>query len=65
MRPTQHEPYLPPHGYFPGTLEEPEEITVYCSCGEWEFFSQASAGGSCDTAWGPDFEAHATEEDYR
>ena len=62
MRPSQHYPI--PHHY-PGTLEQPEEITVYCSCGEWEFFSQASAGGPCDTAWGPDFEAHANEEDYR
>ena len=59
-----HYPLIPDNGYFPGTLEEPEEITVVCSCGEWEFFSQASAGGACDTAWGPDFEAHLNEESY-
>ena len=55
--------YPIPHHY-PGTLEQPEEITVVCSCGEWEFESIASAGGACDTAWGPDFEAHLNEEDY-
>ena len=55
--------YPIPHHY-PGTQESPEEITVICSCGEWEFFSQASAGGACDTAWGPDFEAHANDMDY-
>lgn len=64
MRPTQHDPIIPPGGYFPGSLEQPEEITVYCSCGEWEFESIASAGGPCDTAWQADFEAHALEEDY-
>lgn len=61
MRPTQHSPI--PH-YYPATLETPEELTVYCSCGEWEFESIASAGGPCDTAWQADFEAHALEEDY-
>ena len=61
MRPAQHYPI--PHHY-PGTQESPEEITVECSCGEWEFFSQASAGGGCDTAWRADFEAHASEEAY-
>ena len=55
--------YPIPHHY-PGTLESPEEITVVCSCGEWEFESIASAGGACDTAWGPDFETHINEEDY-
>ena len=61
MRPTQHYPI--PHHY-PGTLEQPEEITVYCTCGEWEFFSQASAGGGCDTGFLPDFEAHVAEEAF-
>ena len=51
MKPAQHYP-IPQH--YPGTLESPEEITVVCSCGEWEFESIASAGGPCDTAWGPD-----------
>lgn len=64
MRPAEHYPIIPRHGYFPGSLEQPEEITVYCACGEWEFFSQASAGGGCDTAWGPDFEAHVNEEAF-
>ena len=62
MRPSQHYPI--PHHY-PGTQESPEEITVICSCGEWEFESIASAGGACDTAWGADFEAHQREEDCR
>ena len=35
--------YPIPHHY-PGTQESPEEITVICSCGEWEFESIASAG---------------------
>ena len=61
MRPTQHYPI--PHHY-PATLESPEEITVYCSCGEWEFESIAGAGGPCDTAWQPDFEAHIAEEAF-
>ena len=61
MRPTQHYPI--PHHY-PGTLESPEELTVYCSCGEWEFESIASAGGPCNTAWQPDFEAHIAEEAF-
>lgn len=61
MRPNPHHP-IP--SYYPGTLESPEELTVYCACGEWEFFSQASAGGMCDTDWGPDFEAHANDSDY-
>lgn len=64
MRPTQHEWYIPKGGRFYGSLEQPEEITVYCTCGEWEFFSQASAGGGCDTNFLPDFEAHVSEEDY-
>ena len=55
--------YPIPHHY-PGTQESPEEITVICSCGEWEFESIASAGGPCDTAWGPDFEAHQNDMDY-
>ncbi len=54
--------YPIPHHY-PGTQESPEEITVICSCGEWEFFSQASAGGG-GQEWGADFEAHLNEEDY-
>ena len=58
MRRSQHYPI--PHHY-PGTLEQPEELTVYCSCGEWEFFSQASAGGGCDTDFLPDFEAHVND----
>ena len=60
-----HYPIIPKGGYFAGSHEEPESISVYCSCGEWEFESIASAGGACDTAWGPDFEAHINEEDYR
>ena len=52
MRPAEHYPIVPPLGYSPGTLESPEEITVYCACGEWEYFSQASAGGGCDTNCG-------------
>ena len=54
--------HYPIRHYYPGTQESPEEITVACSCGEWEFESIASAGGACDTAWGPDFEAHEREE---
>ena len=61
MRPAQHYPI--PHHY-PGTLESPEELTVVCSCGEWEFESIASAGGPCDTAWRADVEAHILEESY-
>ena len=61
MKPAQHYP-IPQH--YPGTLESPEEITVVCSCGGWEFESIASAGGPCDTAWGADFEAHILEESY-
>ena len=61
MRPNQHAPI--PH-YYPGTLESPEELTVYCTCGEWEFESIASAGGPCDTAWQADFAAHANEEAF-
>ena len=61
MKPAQHYP-IPQH--YPGTLESPEEITVVCSCGEWEFESIASAGRPCDTAWGADFEAHILEESY-
>lgn len=64
MRPNQHEPYIPKHGYFAGSLEQPAEITVLCTCGEWEFSSQASAGGPCDTDWGPDFEAHINDVSY-
>ena len=61
MKPAQHYP-IPQH--YPGTLESPEEITVVCSCCEWEFESIASAGGACDTAWCADFEAHILEESY-
>ena len=61
MRPTQHYPI--PHHY-PGTHEQPEEMVVQCTCGEWEFFSQASAGGGCDTDFLPDFEAHVAEEAF-
>ena len=64
MRPAEHYPIIPRHGHFPGSLEQPEEITVYCACGEWEFFSQASAGGGCDTDFLPDFEAHVAEEAF-
>ena len=64
MRPAEHYPIIPRHGYFPGSLEQPEEITVYCACGEWEFESIAGAGGPCDTAWQPDFEAHIAEEAF-
>ena len=58
MRPTQHYPI--PHHY-PATLESPEEITVYCTCGEWVFESIAGAGGPCDTDFLPDFEAHVND----
>ena len=58
MRRSQHYP-IPTR--YPGTLEQPEELTVTCSCGEWEFFSQASAGGPCDTDYWPDFEAHQND----
>ena len=58
MRPTQHYPI--PHHY-PGTHEQPEEMVVQCACGECEFFSQASAGGGCDTDFLPDFEAHVND----
>lgn len=64
MRPQEHVPVFPRNHYSPGTREEPGEFTVYCSCDGWEFFSQASAGGGCDTDWGPDFEAHQTEEAF-
>ena len=55
MRPRRHYP-IPYH--YPGSYEQPEEMVVHCACGEWEFFSQASAGGDCNTDWAPDFEAH-------
>ena len=64
MRRSQHEWYIPQGGRFYGSLEQPEEITVYCTCGEWVFESIASAGGPCDTNFLPDFEAHVTEEAF-
>lgn len=64
MRRSQHEWYIPKGGRFYGSLEQPEEITVYCTCGEWVFESIAGAGGPCDTAWQPDFEAHVNEEAF-
>ena len=42
---------------------EPAELTIECSCGEWEFFTQESVSGGLE-AWGADFEAHLNEEDY-
>lgn len=64
MRRSQHEWHIPKGGRHYGTLESPEEITVYCTCGEWVFESIASAGGPCDTDFGPDFEAHINDMDY-
>lgn len=49
--------------YYPGTLEQPAEITVYCACGQYEYFSQASIGGGCDTDWHDDYEKHLQEVD--
>ena len=64
MRRSQHEWYIPPGGRFYGSLEQPEEISVYCTCGEWVFESIAGAGGPCDTDFLPDFEAHVNEEAF-
>lgn len=64
MRRSRHEWYIPNGGRYHGSLEQPEEITVYCTCGEWVFESIASAGGPCDTDFLPDFEAHQTEEAF-
>ena len=64
MRRSQHEWYIPKGGRFYGSLEQPEEITVYCTCGEWVFESIAGAGGPCDTNFLPDFEAHVNEEAF-
>ena len=64
MRRSQHEWYIPKGGRFYGSLEQPEEISVYCTCGEWVFESIAGAGGPCDTNFLPDFEAHVNEESY-
>ena len=64
MRRSQHEWYIPKGGRFYGSLEQPEEITVYCTCGEWVFESIAGAGGPCDTDFLPDFEAHMNEESF-
>ena len=60
MKPAQHYPIPYP---YPRTETSPAELTVICSCGEWEFFTQESAGGGLE-AWGADFEAHAQEESY-
>lgn len=53
---TVHEPMVESYGrgYSPPT---PAELTVTCTCGEWEFFSQESAGGGLE-AWGDDFQTH-------
>lgn len=64
MRRSQHEWYIPKGGRFYGSLEQPEEITVHCTCGEWVFESIAGAGGPCDTDFLPDFEAHVNEEAF-
>ena len=64
MRRSQHEWYIPNGGRFYGSLEQPEEISVYCTCGEWVFESIAGAGGPCDTNFLPDFEAHVNEEAF-
>ena len=64
MRPSQHEWYIPKGGRFYGSPEQPEELTVYCTCGEWVFESIAGAGGPCDTNFLPDFEAHVNEEAF-
>ena len=64
MRRSQHEWYIPKGGRFYGSLEQPEEISVYCTCGEWVFESIAGAGGPCDTNFLPDFEAHVNEEAF-
>ena len=62
MRPTQHYPL--DIQSWPRTLEQPAEFDIRCACGDWEFSSQESAGGPCDTAWQPDFEAHIAEEAF-
>lgn len=49
--------YPIPH-YYPGTLEQPEEITVYCACDDWSYESIASAGGPCDTWWQDEYATH-------
>ena len=58
-----HDPWVV--GYWPGTPESPEEITVACLCGEWEYFSQAGAGGDCDIAWQSAHEQHLDEMEGR
>ena len=54
--------YIPAHyphvKHYPGNLESPAEITVTCSCEQWEYFSQASAGGGCDTNYHDAYEEH-------
>ena len=62
MRPTQHYPL--DIQSWPRTLEQPAEFYIRCACGDWEFSSQESAGGPCDTAWQADFEAHLNEEAF-
>lgn len=47
--------------HYPGNLEEPEEITVLCTCGEWSYEDQAGAGGGCDTNWSPWHEQHVED----
>lgn len=50
-----HVPYVQ---HFKGTQESPAEIEVRCSCGEWDYFSQASAGGGCNTDWEGSWGSH-------
>lgn len=49
--------------YYPGSMEQPEELTVYCSCGDWSYESIASAGGPCDTWWQDEYATHLEEVD--
>lgn len=53
MTPT-HDPIVEAYA---GTHWQPGEITVTCTCGGWEFFSQESAGGGLE-AWGDDWQDH-------
>lgn len=47
--------------HYRGSLEQPEEITVLCTCGDWSYEDQASASGGCDTHWEPWREQHVED----
>lgn len=56
---TTHDPIVEA---YPRTLEQPAELTVTCTCGGWEFFTQESAGGGLE-AWGDDWDDHVAESE--